>query len=121
MCLNIYQNTRNFKTKIVIRQSGKGKSLVIVEIEKMENFLSDQSKFQKTAVKEDNFFNFITCQEKRIDKIFKKLVCSKGMSEETQRHLKPVRTKPGIIYGSCKVHKKCFNGGPSFSSWFEKK
>ena len=68
--------------------SGKGNSIVIVDrvkyIEKMENFLSDQSKFQKITVKDDNFLNFITSQEKRIDKIYKKLVDSNSMSEETR-------------------------------------
>ena len=72
----------------------------------MENFLSDQSKFLKIALEDDNFLNFITIQEQRIDKIYKKLVYSNSMSEEIRRHLKAVRIRPGIIYGSCKVHKK---------------
>ena len=55
----------------------------------MESFLSDQSKFQKTAVKDDSFLNFITSQEKHIDKIYQKLIDSNSMSKETQRHLKP--------------------------------
>ena len=82
--------------------------------ENMENFLSDQSKFHKTDVKNDNFFNFITSQEKRIGKIYKKLVDSNSMSEETQRHLKPVRTRPGIMHSSCKVYKNCVSGFPPF-------
>ena len=96
--------------QIVIQKFGKGYSIVIAErdkyIEKMENFLSDQGKFKKTAVKDDNFRNFITSQEKRIDKIFKKLVDSNSMSEETRRHLKLVGTKSVIMHGSCKVLKK---------------
>ena len=71
----------------------------------MENLLSDQSKFQKTMIKDDDHLNFLTSQKKRIDKIYKKLVDSNNMSEETRRHLKPVGTRPGIMYGSCKVHK----------------
>ena len=66
----------------------------------MENVLSDQSKFKKTAGKVDNFLNFITNQEKRINKNFRKLVGSNSMSEETRRHLKSVKTRPGIMYGS---------------------
>ena len=31
-----------------------------------------------------------------------------------QKHLKPVGTRPGIIYGSCKVLKKCVDGCPPF-------
>ena len=65
----------------------------------MENFLSDQNKFQKTVVKDDDFWNFIMSQEKRINKIYKKLIDVNGMSEETRR----VETRPGIMYGSCKV------------------
>ena len=80
----------------------------------MENFLSDQSKFQKIALKDDNFLNFITSQEKHIDKIYKKLVDSSSISEETRKHLKPVGTRPGIMYGSCKVYKKYVDGCPPF-------
>ena len=72
----------------------------------MENFLSYQSKFQKITLKDDNFSDSITSREKRIGKIYKKFVDSNSMSEETQRHLKPVEATPGIRYGSCKVHKK---------------
>ena len=78
----------------------------------MNNFLNDQSKFQKIALKDDNFLHFITEQEKRIDKIYKKLVDSNRMSEETRKHLKPVGTRLGIMYGSCKVHKKYVDGCP---------
>ena len=36
------------------------------------------------------------------------------MSEETRIHLKPVRTRPRIMYGSCKVHKKYVDGCSPF-------
>ena len=32
------------------------------------------------------------------------------MSEETRRHLKLVGTRPGIMYGPCKVHAECVEG-----------
>ena len=38
------------------------------------------------------------------------------MSEETQRHLKSVETRRGLMYASCKVNKKCINGCPPFIS-----
>ena len=50
----------------------------------MENFLKGQNKFQKIALKDDNFLNSIISQEKRIDKMYKKLVNSNSMSEETR-------------------------------------
>ena len=37
-----------------------------------------------TTVKDDNFLNFITSQEKYIDKIYKKLVDSNCMFKETK-------------------------------------
>ena len=57
---------------------------------------------------------FILNQEKSIGKIYKKFVDSDSMPEETLRNLKPVRTKPEIMYGSCKFCKKCVDGCPSF-------
>ena len=110
------QISKNKQT--VIQKCDEGNSIVIVDrddyMENIENFLSDQSKFQTIAVKDDNFLYFITNQEKRIDKIYKKLVDSNSMSEETRRHLKAVGTRPGIMYGSCEVHKKCVDGCPPF-------
>ena len=52
----------------VIQKSSKVNSKVIVErdmyIKKMDSFSSNPSKFQKTAVKDNNFFNSITSQKK---------------------------------------------------------
>ena len=83
----------------------------------MENFSKGQSKFHKIALKDVNFLNSIASQEKHIDEIalmentlMEQLVNSKNMSEETQRHPKPVVTRPGIMCGSYKVHKKCVDG-----------
>ena len=73
----------------------------------MENFLSDQSKFQKIALKDDTFLNFIISQEKRIDKIYKRFVDSNLMSEETRKHRKLV----GILAKS-----KGVDGCPPFRS-----
>ena len=73
----------------------------------MEKFLKDQSKFQKIALKDDNFWNFVTSKQKPINKSYKKLVDSNSMSEETQKHLKPVGSRPRIMYCFCKVHNKC--------------
>ena len=47
----------------------------------MENLLSDQRKFEKTVLKNDNFLNFVVNEEKRIDNIFKILIVSNSMSK----------------------------------------
>ena len=38
----------------------------------MENFLSDQNKYQKTAAKDDDFLNFINSQQLNASMKFKK-------------------------------------------------
>ena len=103
------------QNKHIFQKSVKGISIVIVDrkkcIKKIENFLHDQSKFQKTAVNNYDFLNFIISQEKHIDKFYKNLVDSYSMSEETQRS---ETWNHGIMYGSCKVHQKCVDGCPTF-------
>ena len=63
---------------IIIQKSEQGNSIVLLTetsiLKKMENFLSDQSKFQKATVEDSEFLNFITGQEKHINKIYKNLV-----------------------------------------------
>ena len=54
---------------IVIQKSDKDNTIFIVDrekyIKKMEKFLSDQRKFQKTTVRNDDFLTFITSQNKK--------------------------------------------------------
>ena len=67
----------------------------------MENLLSDPRKFEKVTLNKDAFLNFEVNQENRIDTIFKKLVDSNSMSREMRKFVKPVATRPGIMYGNC--------------------
>ena len=53
-------------------------------------------------------------QEKRIDTTFKTLVDSNSMSKEIGKSIKPVGTRPGTMYGLCKVHKQEVDGCPPF-------
>ena len=103
---------------IVIQKSDKGNSAVIVDkdtyIKRMENLLSDQRKSEKGTLKNDAFLNFVINQEKRIDTILKILVDSNSMSKEMCKFVKPVVTRPGIMYGNCKVHKQKVDGCPPF-------
>ena len=41
--------------------------------------------------------NFAINQEKHVDKVLKKLVESKSMTEKTSKSLKPVVNRPGIM------------------------
>ena len=44
-------------------------------------------------------------EDTSIDNMVKKLAASNIISEETRRSLKPAGTRPGTMYGLCKVHK----------------
>ena len=49
--------------------------------------------------------NFAVDQEKHVDKVCKKLVESNGMTEKNRKLLKPVCSKPGVMYSSCNANK----------------
>ena len=80
----------------------------------MDNLLNNTRKFEKINLKNDGILNFAINQEKRVDNILKKLLASNSISEETRRSLKPVGTRPGIMYGLCKVHKDIVDNCPPF-------
>ena len=84
-------------------------------LDKMENLLNDTREFEKINVKNNGILNFAIKQEKRVGNVLKKLVAANSISEETWKSLKPVGTRPGIMYGLCKVHKDIDNW-PSFLS-----
>ena len=54
----------------------------------------------------------LSTKKKGLDNIFKKLVASNGISKETGRSLKPVWTRPCIMYGLWKVHKYIIDSCP---------
>ena len=65
-------------------------------------------------MEDDTLLNFAINQEKHVDKVLKKFVESKSMTEKTRKSLKPVGTRPGIMYSSCKVHKASLGNCPPF-------
>ena len=111
------QNLRKNKN-IVIQKSDKGNSVVVIDkadyLDKMDNLLNDTRKFEKINLKNDGILNFAINQEKRVDNILKKHVAPKSISEETRRSLKPVGTRPCIMYGLCKVRKDIVDNCPPF-------
>ena len=106
----LYQTSLKIKKNLIIQQkSDKGNSVVIVKrqdyLKKMNDILSDQKNFSEVRLKDDNLLNFTINQEKHVDKVLKKLVKSMSMTEKTRKSLKPVYTRPVVMYDSCKVHK----------------
>ena len=103
---------------LIIRKSDKGSPVVIVQrqdyLRKMNDILSDQTKFSKVSLKEDTLLNFFINQKKDFHNFLKKLVESKSMAEKTSKSLKPVGTRPGVMYDSYKVHEASVENCPPF-------
>ena len=103
---------------IVIQKSYKGNCFVMVNkagyLDKMKSLQNDTRKFEKINLKNDGILNFAVNPEKRVENILEKLVTFNSIPEETRRSLKPVGTRPGIMYGLFKVHKDIINNCPPF-------
>ena len=85
-----------------IKKSDKRNSAVIAQrqeyLKKMNDTLSDQKKFRKVSLKDDTLLHFAINQEKHVDKVLKKLVESRSMSEKNYEIL-----KTSIYQTSCHV------------------
>ena len=109
---NLHKNTN------AVQKSDKDQSLVIADkadyLDKMENLLNDTLTFEKLHLKNDGVLNTAVNQEKRAENIFRKLVASNSISEETRRYRKPVGTTSGIMYRLCKVPEDIIDNCLSF-------
>ena len=75
----------------------------------MEELLSGTSKFTKVEFNAKHKVNkevrHLIDMEAEIQKCLDELLESKYLSEDDYKLLNPVGTRPGIMYGLCKVHK----------------
>ena len=83
-------------------------------LEKMENLPNDTCIFEKISLKNNESLSFAINQEKRVENVFKKLVMSPYISDETTRTLEPIGTRPGVMYGLCKSQKDIINNRSLF-------
>ena len=83
-------------------------------LDKMKSLQNDTRKFEKINLKNDGILNFAVNPEKCVENILEKLVTFNSIPEETRRSLKPVGTRPGMMYGLFKVHKDIINNCPPF-------
>ena len=58
---------------------------------KTENIQNDVRRFEKINLENYEFFSFPVNQEKRVDSIFKDIIASNGIFEETRRFLNQLR------------------------------
>ena len=101
----------------MIQKSDKANSVVVLDediyIKHMESLLSNKAKFEKVATKK-GLLNFTVNHEKRINEYLKSLKSSGALSVEHHKKIKAVGSRPGVLYGLCKVHKNIVDRCPPF-------
>ena len=84
---------------MIIKKSGKGNYVAIVDrqdyIKQMNNIFSYQKKFTMVNMNDDTLLNF-------------------ALNQEKNKSLKPVGSRPGVMYGSYKAHKASVENCPQF-------
>ena len=100
---------------LVIQKSDKGNSVVVIDradyLARMQEIVSDTSKFEKVRVKEDKDYNFMVKENKNVDKILKSLL---GLTDEERNKLSQNGPNPARLYGLPKIHKPLVDGLPKF-------
>ena len=103
---------------IVIQKADNGNTVVILDkfsyISAIEDILNDNSKFSKLDIPAGKEINHIVNLEKRITSALKLLKDKEIIDKSTYKSIKPIGSRPGILYGSGKIHKETRNGLPPF-------
>ena len=107
-----FLNLKNNKN-IIIQKADKGNSEVAIDrlkyVRKMEELLSDLSKFVKIEFNSKHTVNqdgrHLLDIELEIKSYLDDLLNKNYLSKDDYKYLKPCSSKPGIMYGFCKIHK----------------
>ena len=83
-------------------------------ISAIEAILNDHSKFSNLDTPDGKEINYITNLEKRITSDLKLLKDKEIIYKATYKNIKPVGSRPGVLYGLGKVHKETKNWLPPF-------
>ena len=97
----------------------KANSVVIINKNnyktKIKDILSNSIKFEKLEFDENKQLNFLHNSAKKLTKISVKRYIKKSVSLKKQNYsIYPTGSKPGILYGSTKIHKPIIHNCSSF-------
>ena len=102
---------------LVVQKADQGSSVVLVDrdvyVNHIKNILKGNTKFEKVDVK-TRTLNFQVNHEKRINEILKSLKSTGSLSDKQYKKIKAVGSRPGVLYGLCKVHKAIVDVCPPF-------
>ena len=76
--------------------------------------LSKLVKFSNLEIPAGKEINYITNLEKKITSDIELLKDEEIIGKATHKNIKPVGSRPGVLYGLGKVHKEINNGLPPF-------
>ena len=92
---------------LIIQKSDKGNSVVLLDrndyIERMNEMLSDSSKFKKLDIKPGKEINSLLQQEDRLNNFLERV--ERSISDQLYKEFYPRGSQPGIMYGLSKIHK----------------
>ena len=80
----------------------------------MIEIVSDTTKFEQINIEEDKQLNFLLKSEKKVIDLIKRLENEGKISEKEYELIYSRGSRPGILYGSPKVHKPVINNCPKF-------
>ena len=102
---------------LIIQKADKGNSIVLVEknvyIRHTEKILDDATKFEKIKIKK-GILNFSINHERRINDDLKSLEKSGSLATDQCKKIKAFGSRPGILYGLCKLHEAIIDVCPPF-------
>ena len=100
---------------LIIQKADKGNSVVLVEkdvyIRYIEKILDDATKIKQVKIKKE-ILDFSSNHERRINNYLKSLEKSDSLTTDQYKKIKAIGSRPGILYGLCKVHKSIIDVCP---------
>ena len=92
---------------LIIQKSDKGNSVVLLDrndyIERMNEMLSDSSKFKKLDIRPGKEINSLLQQEDRLNNSLER--AERSISDQLYKEFYPKGSQPGIMHGLSKIHK----------------
>ena len=93
---------------MIIQKANKGNSVALVEkdlyIRYIEKILNDATKLEKVKIKEQ-ILNFSVNHKRRLNDWLNSLEKSGCLTTNQYKKINAIGSRPGILYGLCKVHK----------------
>ena len=83
-------------------------------LKRLQEMVSDESKFEKLDVEADKDYNFMVKEKKMVDNFLATLVSKKSIDETVRSKLTPHGPQPARLYGSPKIHKPPVDGVPKY-------